>query len=106
MFQKGISGNPNGRPKKGEFVGNTRAIIEKGAPSAARYLAMVANAEAKGSIGRIEAAKFLVNHAIGMPKQRGETSGELIIHIKYDDACTEVPGTGEPPKELTPGLPL
>ncbi len=75
MYEKGCKGGP-GRPKKEANLSQINSVIECGAVKAAQYIRDLASGEIKKpSAVRLDACKFLVNQAIGMPKQRTELTG-------------------------------
>ena len=73
----GVAGK-SGRKAKTVLTRQTNQIIEDTAPHAAQYLMKVVKGEVKRpSLARIEVCKFVINHAIGSPRQKIEHSGEI-----------------------------
>ena len=48
----------------------TAALLANAAPDAARYLRDIADGTLNGTTRRLEVAKFIINHAIGMPRAK------------------------------------
>lgn len=71
-FPPGVSGNPGGRPKD---LAGWREGCRDLAPGILRVLDLVARGETKAKPGQVEAAKALLEHAWGKPKQPVEHSG-------------------------------
>ena len=69
QFQKGVSGNPGGRPKK-------PADLEKHGVAAFKRIADIAKDSANEKI-RFEANKWLCEMAFGKPTQSTEIEGSL-----------------------------
>lgn len=81
-----MAGNCNsGRKKHTHAKGEAQNIIKENAPAAAGYLRDVANGKEKPDSNRIDVCKYLINQAIGMPKQRNENenTGEVKITVEY-----------------------
>lgn len=77
-----MGGKGSGRKAISYFAGSTAETLERAAPLAARYLLKVVTAskakdKAAISMPRIDAAKFIINQAIGSPSQKLQVSGNL-----------------------------
>lgn len=88
-FQKGKSGNPNGRPPKDEFYKKLR----KAAPKAIKAFNEVLELEVTGkNAGRImEAVKFCCDHLYGKPEQ----SIDINANITATNAAIDAPPASE-----------
>lgn len=80
-FQKGQSGNPNGRPSKGQALAD---LLDKAWPEADRIDAVKAIA-IRAVLGDVEAFKALMNWAYGRPPQALELSGKDGGPIEWND---------------------
>ena len=93
--------NPRGAGRKpcNQNKAAAEQVIKETAPAAAVYLKEIANGERMPDKDRIDVCKYLINQAIGMPKQRQEVTGEeggpLSLIVKYEkgnDDNTSEPG--------------
>jgi len=84
-FPKGVSGNPNGRPKMPDLKEAMAKILadEKGGKSALD--AILAAMKAKAEKGDVKAAEFLFDRGFGKPTQdismRQEGTTEVTIRV-------------------------
>ena len=79
---KGVSGNPNGRPKKGKSL--TEAI-ERGIP----YDLVVKKLKELVMAGDVAAIKYVCDRVDGRPRETLETIIETPKVIWYDETDTE-----------------
>jgi hypothetical protein len=89
-FQKGVSGNPNGRPRKGETFAEalereSEELINNGTLSKRDALAKVLYQEA--SKGNLKAIEMIMDRIDGKPRQTvDQTNKNVSININQDDA--------------------
>lgn len=78
-FQKGVSGNPSGRPKDTEEMKAVKEIMNAGSPKAAQTLVELLDSEKE--IMRYYAAQEILNRTLGKPVQSQEinVSGNLDV---------------------------
>ncbi len=65
-FQKGVSGNPGGRPK---VLGDVQELAREQSPHAINTLAEIMNNEKTPPAGRVAAANALLDRGYGKPTQ-------------------------------------
>lgn len=100
--------NPRGAGRKPCTQNKAAAqqIIKETAPAAAGYLRKVSTGEIKRANAlRVDVCKYLINQAIGAPKQRNEISGEikpLELIVRWDGNRNETGNTPKTPAS-TPG---
>lgn len=89
-FQKGQSGNPNGRPKKGYSITETMREMFGKDPSIKEKLVQTIIDKAIG--GDVSAMKLIINYTDGVPKQQPDqqqTQPDQPLHgvsfIREDD---------------------
>lgn len=70
QFKKGVSGNPNGRGKKPEWLKG------KGEDALKVCYAIMSNEEEK-STDRLAAAKIIIEHDLGKPMQQMQVEADL-----------------------------
>jgi uncharacterized protein DUF5681 len=97
QFQKGVSGNPGGKPKKlAEIVDLARSL----APDAIRSLHEIA-VHGRSERARIEAAVALLDRGLGKPKVTVESDGDRPILHRIEKIIVRPPedplGPYEPP---------
>lgn len=68
-FQKGVSGNPGGRPKIPDEERSAREILEGGAPAAAQVLVDIVEGKRRCSMIMIGAARDVLDRVLGKPVQ-------------------------------------
>jgi hypothetical protein len=90
-FPEGVSGNPNGRPKKGTTLTELmEKYLEDSEPEhkvtrKEEFIAKVATMAYKGDL---QAIKLIWNYLDGMPKQSVELQGSKSIKVDFIDADT------------------
>lgn len=75
--------HPGGRPKKDQHKKDTQAIIDLAAPDAAQILAdHIARKRSRRTIKASlqRACEYVIDHAIGKPKQKVEHSGGILTY--------------------------
>ena len=83
-FEKGKSGNPNGRPKIDD---KTKAILKAAAPDAARLLVEMMNNPVTGEKTRLQAAQTVLDRVYGKATQPIEGAVvNLAAQISEEDA--------------------
>lgn len=83
-FEKGKSGNPNGRPKMDD---KTKAILKAAAPDAARLLVEMMNNPGTGEKTRLQAAQTVLDRVYGKATQPIEGAVvNLAAQISEEDA--------------------
>ncbi len=99
-WQKGESGNPNGRPRnRYSITAFLREIGEEPVPgedglTRAKRLARKLWDQAED--GDRQLAQYLVDRLDGKPKERIEQEGETVVRIVFEQGNTEpVAGSGE-----------
>jgi hypothetical protein len=82
-----------------------QTIVES-APEAVKYLRDVSRGEEKPEALRMEACKYLINQALGMPRQRQDidlaADGLVKIQVIYDKPLPEIESPGTEIIEIQP----
>lgn len=73
QFEKGVSGNPGGKPKRSAEI---RAALEKQCPEAIKVLVAIMKRKSAKDKDRIDAAKALLTWGQPKPKDEGEQTVE------------------------------
>ena len=82
-FQKGKSGNPNGRPPKSKAQHEAEEAIRKLAPDAVQKLSELMNSDNESV--RLKACQIILDRVYGKPKQAIETADTYPILVEVVD---------------------
>ena len=103
-FQKGESGNPNGRPKKlpelDKLLANVLGEEKDGITAAETILKAL---RVKATKGDIRAAEVLLDRGYGKAKQTIENEGQMEIIVRYATKGNNTGGTAHESGEDTQG---
>lgn len=66
-FQKGVSGNPSGRPKNTQEQKDALVAIKELAPTAAKMLEEIITDRKAPTASRVKAIEIILNRTYGMP---------------------------------------
>ena len=84
---RGVSGNPNGRPKVPE---ESRQLLKSVAPDAIRTLVSIMMNPESEDADRIRASQIIMDRAWGKPIQQVETDGIVVTPIVFDSALSGI----------------
>ena len=82
-FQKGQSGNPNGRPPKSREQHEAEEAIRKLAPEAVQKLSELMDSDNESV--RLKACQIILDRVYGKPRQAVETADTSPIVVKVVD---------------------